>query len=73
MTVSRWIVAGVAVVCLASAVDALAQAQVRYVRYEAGGRPMVLAENDRWLRKLATGRLRDPVAFWARMQALPTA
>ncbi len=39
----------------------------------AGGRPMVLAENDRWLRKLATGRLRDPVAFWARMQALPTA
>ena len=39
----------------------------------AGGRPLVLAESDRWLRKLATGRLRDPVAFWARMQALPTA
>ena len=39
----------------------------------AGGRPMVLAEQDRWLRKMATGRLRDPVAFWARMQALPTA
>lgn len=39
----------------------------------AGGRPMVLAENDRWLRKLATGRLRDPVVFWARMHALPTA
>ena len=38
-----------------------------------GGRPIVLAENDRWLRKLATGRLRDPVTFWARMQALPTA
>jgi uncharacterized protein DUF2252 len=39
----------------------------------AGGRPMVLAENDRWLRKLSTGRLRDPVVFWARMEALPTA
>jgi hypothetical protein len=39
----------------------------------AGGRPMVLAENDRWLRKLATGRLRDPVLFWQQMSALPTA
>ncbi|HSS93092.1 MAG TPA: DUF2252 family protein [Candidatus Dormibacteraeota bacterium] len=39
----------------------------------SGGRAMVLAENDRWLRKLATGRLRDPVAFWARMKALPAA
>jgi Uncharacterized protein conserved in bacteria (DUF2252) len=39
----------------------------------SGGRPMVLAENDRWLRKLATGRLRDPVVFWERMRALPTA
>ncbi len=39
----------------------------------AGGRPMVLAEKDRWLRKMASGRLRDPVTFWARVQALPTA
>lgn len=39
----------------------------------AGGKAMVLAENDRWLRKLATGRLRDPMVFWARMRALPTA
>jgi hypothetical protein len=38
-----------------------------------GGRPVVLAERDRWLRKMTSGRLRDPVAFWARMQALPTA
>src|SRR5260370_1129868 len=38
-----------------------------------GGRPIVLAEQDRWLRKMASGRLRDPVAFWARVQALPTA
>ena len=40
---------------------------------KAGGRPMVLAENDRWLRKVATGRLRDPIAFWSRISALPTA
>ncbi|HYL08065.1 MAG TPA: DUF2252 family protein, partial [Candidatus Udaeobacter sp.] len=39
----------------------------------AGGRPFVLAETDRWLRKLATGRLRDPVVFWSRMSGLPTA
>jgi len=40
---------------------------------KAGGRPMVLAENDRWLRKLAGGRGRDPAAFWPRMAQLPTA
>jgi Uncharacterized protein conserved in bacteria (DUF2252) len=40
---------------------------------KAGGRPMVLAENDRWLRKLATGRLRDPIAFWSRVSQLSTA
>src|SRR5690349_13403775 len=40
---------------------------------KAGGRPMVLAENDRWLRKMAGGRLRDPVNFWSRMAELPTA
>ncbi|HEY3585770.1 MAG TPA: DUF2252 family protein, partial [Myxococcaceae bacterium] len=39
----------------------------------AGGKPIVLAENDRWLRKLATGRLRDPVVFWSSLNALPTA
>ncbi len=39
----------------------------------AGGRPLVLAERDRWLRKLVTGRLRDPVAFWARITQVPTA
>lgn len=40
---------------------------------QAGGRPMVLAENDRWLRKLVAGRLSDPVNFWARIAQLPTA
>ena len=53
MTVSRWIVAGVAVVCLASAVDALAQAQVRYVRYEAGGRvAWGILDNETTIREL---------------------
>ena len=32
----------------------------------AGGKPMVLAEKDRWLRKMATGRLRDPIVFCPR-------
>jgi hypothetical protein len=32
------------------------------------GRPMVLAETDRWLRLQALGDLRDPVTFWAHME-----
>lgn len=37
---------------------------------EHGGRPLVLAEHDRWLRRLCTSRLRDPVGYWAGMEAL---
>ncbi len=37
----------------------------------AGGRPFVLEEEHAWLRKLATGELRDPVHFWRKMTALP--
>ena len=38
-----------------------------------GGEPFVLEENNRWLRRIATGELRDPVAFWARLGTLPVA
>jgi uncharacterized protein (DUF2252 family) len=38
---------------------------------EAGGQPFVLAENHRWLRKLALNRLRDAAIFWAKMEGLP--
>jgi hypothetical protein len=34
---------------------------------EAGGRPMVLAEEHGWLREMALGELRDPVLFWRKM------
>ena len=37
-----------------------------------GGQPFVLGENHEWLRQIAEGELRDPVHFWARMDALPT-
>jgi hypothetical protein len=37
----------------------------------AGGRPLVLAERDRWLRVLASGRMRDPKRFWRGMDQLP--
>lgn len=37
---------------------------------EKGGHPLVLAEKDKWLRRLATGKLRDPVLFWAKMTSL---
>jgi hypothetical protein len=36
-----------------------------------GGRAFVLAEDHRWLRKIALNELRDPVHFWAKMNALP--
>lgn len=37
-----------------------------------GGRPFVLEEDHPWLRAIATSRLRDPVAFWQKLSALPS-
>ena len=37
-----------------------------------GGRPFVLAEDHRWLRDAAMSNLRDPVAFWKKLDDLPT-
>lgn len=36
-----------------------------------GGKPFVLEECHNWLRDAATGELRNPVQFWAKMDALP--
>ena len=36
------------------------------------GQPYVLDEQHTWLRLIAESELRDPVRFWARMNALPT-
>ena len=36
-----------------------------------GGRPFVLAENHRWLRKIALNRLRDATIFWKKLARLP--
>ncbi len=36
------------------------------------GLPFVLGENNDWLRQIAEGELRDPIHFWAKMDALPT-
>jgi uncharacterized protein (DUF2252 family) len=40
---------------------------------EARGRPFVLEESHGWLRRVATGELRHPTAFWKKMSALETA
>ncbi len=37
-----------------------------------GGMPFVLGENNDWLRQIAESELRDPIHFWAKMDALPT-
>jgi hypothetical protein len=36
------------------------------------GHPFVLEETHTWLRQIAESELRDPVHFWAKMDALPT-
>ncbi len=36
------------------------------------GEAFVLGENHRWLRLIAESELRDPVRFWAKIDALPT-
>ena len=38
----------------------------------AHGLPYVLGEKNEWLRDIAESELRDPVHFWAKMDALPT-
>ena len=38
-----------------------------------GGRPVVLAEHQRWLRDLALSQLANPVAFWQKLRALKKA
>ncbi len=38
----------------------------------AEGTPFVLEEKNDWLRQIAISTLRDPVHFWAKMDALPT-
>lgn len=37
-----------------------------------GGRAIVLGEHHHWLRQLATSELRDPIAYWQKMESLPT-
>ncbi|MEI9895658.1 MAG: DUF2252 family protein [Chthoniobacter sp.] len=39
---------------------------------EAGGHPFVLSEQHRWLRDIATSKLRDPTLFWEKFTVLPT-
>jgi len=40
---------------------------------KSGGRPFVLAESHRWLRKIALNRLRDATLFWDKLERLSTA
>lgn len=36
------------------------------------GRPFVLSEQNKWLREIAEGELRDPARFWKKMDGFPT-
>jgi hypothetical protein len=50
--------------------DAILQGYREGIREK--GRPFVLEEENKWLRKIAENELRDPVHFWEKMNALPT-
>jgi hypothetical protein len=52
------------------ACDALLAGYLRGL--DSSGKPLILAEHHEWLRHMVTGRERDPVLFWRRMDALPT-
>src|SRR5579872_6022540 len=52
------------------ACDAILAGYIKGLR--TGGTPIVLAEQHPWLREMMTGVLRDPLRFWAKMDALPT-
>lgn len=39
--------------------------------YSEHGRPFVLEEDNKWLRLIATGELRDPENFWEKINSLP--
>jgi uncharacterized protein (DUF2252 family) len=51
--------------------DAILEGYVQAL--QRGGMPFVLEEQNDWLREIALNDLRDPVRFWKRMEALPTA
>ena len=51
--------------------DAIVEGYTQGLR--AQGIPFVLGEKHTWLRSIAESELRDPIHFWAKMDALPTA
>jgi hypothetical protein len=50
--------------------DALLDGYRNGLRVE--GLPFVLGEKNEWLRQIAESKLRDPIHFWAKIDALPT-
>lgn len=38
---------------------------------DLGGQPFVLAEQHKWLRAIATSKLRNPVRFWRKLETFP--
>jgi uncharacterized protein (DUF2252 family) len=57
--------------CLAKRVAADAIEEGYRDALDAGGKAFILAEEHRWLRLLALGKLRDPVQFWNKLEHLP--
>jgi len=50
--------------------DAILDGYLETLRH--GGAPVVLEEQDAWLRRIALTDLRDPVRYWHKMEELPT-
>ncbi len=50
------------------ACDAILSGYIRSIK--DGGKPFVLAEEHKWLRRIALHKLRDPILFWRKFNAL---
>jgi hypothetical protein len=71
LTTSVYVAIGEAHLSLAKRVAAEAIEEGYRDALAAGGQAFILAEDHRWLRLLALGKLRDPVHFWDKLEHLP--
>jgi Uncharacterized protein conserved in bacteria (DUF2252) len=71
LTTSVYVAIGEQHLCLTKRAAAEAIEEGYRDALAAGGKAFILAEDHRWLRLLALGKLRDPVQFWNKLEHLP--
>ena len=71
LTTSVYVAIGADHLCISRRLAAEAIEEGYRDALAAGGKAFILAEDHRWLRLLALGKLRDPMQFWNKMEHLP--